>query len=1159
MAPARTIRNRGGPGSGIGAVLSRLVAALQHVAIGMAVVGPDGQVVAINRAFGRMLGLERDDPLPDDVLAIVGPAERADDAAAWSLLASGSAASYEREQRFAHKDGKIRWGSVTISALRDDAGGFSGALAHIQDITAQKAAEASIRENEARLTALVEQLPVALYRQEPGAAGAFHYVSPLFEQLSGLRQSDLPANFGELLARVHPDDRAAVRAADERAGRTGEPAHVQYRLQGGNGDWVWVDNGAVLMRDDDGRPVAWHGALLDITARVRLEAALRESEMRFRRAFEDAAIGMSLGSPDTICLDANAAYCRIVGRSREELIGLHFEVLTHPDDVETYRRQVARLHAGESDAFEIEQRYLRPDGSIVIGRLTVSAVRDETGDILYDFGQLQDITPYKAASAALREQQDRLRKLVEHLPAALYRQDAPADGSATYVNPSFAALLGLEPNELPLGFPAFFGRVHPDDREAVARAAAHAEHSGEPMDIEYRLQRGDGEWAWVHDRSVLERDPDGRPRSWTGILLDISERKRLEASLRESEAHLRAIVEHVPAAVYRLEPGADGRFTYASPRFSVLTGLSLERRDGHLEAFFTRVHPDDVAAVRTADVASGQTGDNFDVEYRLRSDDGSWIWVQDRSTLLRDEDGRPLAWHGIMLDVTERKRLEASVRESEERFRSIFEDAGIGMATIDSHGAIIDANQAMACFLGYPRDALRRLAIPDITHPDDLTAAVTAARRLATGESQIHAAEKRFVRADGQPVWGDVTLTAVRDADGAVLCLIAQVQDISARKDAETALRDSEARFRALVENDPDVILILSDALRVSFASPSTRDAFGAAPEELLGPIEPALRFIHPADLERALARFDELRGNHGAVASAEARIKHRDQGWRWFLITVANRVDDPGIDGYLFNLRDITDRKHAALALEAALETQLAAIAELERLNQSKSRFLSTISHEFRTPLTAIIGYSEFLTASAGDPTAVAEDAAVIHREASRLNRMVDDVLLLDRADAGRLPLQRQPLQLNDIVQDVVAAFRPLTEGHRIVLSLARDLALVDGDRDRLLQAMTNLVSNAVKYAPGGGRITIATRNDGDYVLLSVQDQGIGIAAADLPRIFDRFERIESGIAGRISGAGLGLPIVREITALHGGRVWAESEPGIGSTFSLALPAARG
>ena len=225
------------------------------------------------------------------------------------------------------------WGLLTVSALRDEHGGFAGALAQVQDITAQKAAEAAFREQEAQLETLVNQLPVALYSLQPGAGGAFHYVSPQFTRLTGLGRDDLPTSFDALLARVHPDDREAVRQADEHATRTGEPARIEYRIRGGNGDWVWVDNRSVLMRDTQGNQLAWHGVLLDISERKRLESSLRESQERFRRAFEDAAIGMSLGTPDDICLDANAAYCRIVGRPREALIGRSFAEVTHPDDV----------------------------------------------------------------------------------------------------------------------------------------------------------------------------------------------------------------------------------------------------------------------------------------------------------------------------------------------------------------------------------------------------------------------------------------------------------------------------------------------------------------------------------------------------------------------------------------------------------------------------------------------------------------------------------------------------------------------------------------------------------------------------------------------------------------------------------------------------------
>jgi signal transduction histidine kinase len=153
-------------------------------------------------------------------------------------------------------------------------------------------------------------------------------------------------------------------------------------------------------------------------------------------------------------------------------------------------------------------------------------------------------------------------------------------------------------------------------------------------------------------------------------------------------------------------------------------------------------------------------------------------------------------------------------------------------------------------------------------------------------------------------------------------------------------------------------------------------------------------------------------------------------------------------------------------------------------------------------------------------------------------------------------MSLKMRSVDVNALIRDVVATFRPLTDSHRFPLDLDPSLRTIDGDRDRLAQAITNLVSNAMKYSPAGGTVTITTRNNGDDVVISVRDEGIGVAREDLSRIFDRFERVETGIAGRIAGTGLGLSIVQEIASLHGGRLWADSELGLGSTFHFAIPA---
>ncbi len=1390
--------------------LVSLAAAFQHAMIAIAFGSPDGHLRDVNPAFVRLLGYERGELLGLHINDVTHPDDRAADEAQWERLAAGELDTYQREKRYRRKDGSDLWGLVTVSALRDESGQFLGSSAHIQDVTAQRAAEAALRENEARLESLVEQLPIVLYSQPWGGAHAIRYVNPRFEQLTGLGPNDLATNHHDHLNRVHPEDRARVRAIGEWADRTGEPAHVEYRLRGGNGGWIWVEHHSVLMRDEQGQPLSWHGSIIDISERKRLEATLRESEVRFRRAFEGAAIGMAIVSPEDICLDVNQAYCAIVGMPRDEVIGRSFDEVTHQDDRAEQGRRLAQLAAGTLDSFVVEKRYLRPDGTVVTSLVTISAVRDDAGQLLYGVGQIQDITAQKAAAIALRESEELLRSMVERAPAAVYRLETGENGRFTFGSSRFTAMTGLSVVDGVNTLADFFTRVHPDDIDMLREADAQAIQSGETFEIEYRLRSEDGSWVWVYDRSSPTRDEKGRIVAWFGILLDISERKRLQAELRANEERLRVLVEQLPVALYSMTPGSDTQYTYVSPRFSALTGMSEEEIALGSAALQARIHPDDKDPVRQAEAHATASESAFESDYRVRRPTGEWVWLQDRALLARDPAGQPLAWHGALIDttaqrlleqslcesearfrstfegasigmalstsdcvirmanpalerlfgygsgelvgidsdavthpediarhreqrarmisgeidgyelekryirkdgatvwvilsvtairddrgkiltviaqvqdITARKEAEAALRASEERFRSTFEGAGIGMTLADLHGRHFDANPAFCAFLGYTREQLLQLTYLDITHPDDRATSLDFTHRLFAGDIDIFSIEKRYLRADGgtawgaltlttvdgpdgtplyeiaqvqditarkeaeealraseerfrstfegagigmtltsldgrfidanpafctfigrshdelltltsldtthpedratskalidqlihqdidafstekrylrpdgRTVWGNLTVTATRAPDGQFSMMIAQIEDITSRKEAESALRESEARFRAVVQNDTDVIVLIDKDMNVTYVSPSATIVFGASAEQSLQSLDRYDERVHPEDIERAQAAFRAIAIRPGAVSSNEVRILHGDATWHWFEVKVVNLLEEPGIQGFLVNLRDITERKQAELATAAALKTQEAAIAELERLNRSKSRFLSTISHEFRTPLTAIIGYSEFMMGNDADPALIAEDAEVIHREANRLSRMVDDVLLIDHVDAGRLSLNAGAVDLNTIARDVAETFRPLTEKHPLRLDLDPELRVIKGHRDRLAQAVTNLLSNAVKYSPNGGPIKIITRNDDDRVILSIDDAGIGIGPDDLARIFERFERVETGNAGRIGGTGLGLSIVKEILTLHGGQVWVESDPGAGSVFSISLPA---
>ena len=250
-------------------------------------------------------------------------------------------------------------------------------------------------------------------------------------------------------------------------------------------------------------------------------------------------------------------------------------------------------------------------------------------------------------------------------------------------------------------------------------------------------------------------------------------------------------------------------------------------------------------------------------------------------------------------------------------------------------------------------------------------------------------------------------------------------------------------------------------------------------------------------------------------------------------------------------------DQAAAALANAEAFERQRVAMEELEKVNRAKSEFVSIVSHEFRTPLTGIQGFSEMMRDEELTPSEVKEYAGDINKDAQRLSRMITEMLDLDRMEAGRMSLHREPTDLNAIVRDAADRVRPNAPSHPITLTLARDLPEYSGDHDRLTQVVANLLSNAVKYSPTGGEIVVTTARSEDGIHLTVQDHGMGIPADKLDAIWERYSRIETDTTRGIQGTGLGLPIVRQIVTMHGGKVWAESEIGRGSLFHVLLPLA--
>jgi len=375
------------------------------------------------------------------------------------------------------------------------------------------------------------------------------------------------------------------------------------------------------------------------------------------------------------------------------------------------------------------------------------------------------------------------------------------------------------------------------------------------------------------------------------------------------------------------------------------------------------------------------------------------------------------------------------------------------------------------------------------------------------------------------------------------------------REAAEAAVKTSERRFRALIEQSNDMITVVDPQGMVTYRSPSSIEVLGVPPEEVVG--RPLSERIHPED-KAGLA--DALRGvaaGPGRRASGCARVRHVDGTWRDIGWTARNAFDVPGVGGIVINSRDITARKQ----IEAALERAKAAA---EAGSQAKSAFLANMSHELRTPLNAVIGFSEIIRGEVLGPVGTAryrEYAADINGAGRHLLEIVNDILDLSKLDAAKLQLREQSCIVADLVASTVNILRGEAGKKNLFLSIDVPVSLPDlwADPLRIRQILTNLLSNAIKFTPAGGRVSLSAgvEESGELALV-VHDTGIGMTPGQIETAVQPFGQANLTFSRGQQGTGLGLPLAKRLVELHGGRLEIVSTPDVGTRMTVHLPRQR-
>jgi PAS domain S-box-containing protein len=702
-----------------------------------------------------------------------------------------------------------------------------------------------------------------------------------------------------------------------------------------------------------------------------------------------------------------------------------------------------------------------------------------------------------------------------------------AEGLLVAVNPAFARMHGGTADDF-IGRP-FRSCLVPADAEKLPRLAEQLERE-EFTFFEATYQRVDGSTFPAATEGLLIRGEDGRVLYRIAWLTDLSLRSREERRRREAEHRFETAFSHAAAGMALA--GVDGRWLRVNPAFCELTGYEPEEL--YALTFADLTHPDDLEATLEADASllAGEVG-GYELEKRYVRKGGEPIWVSISVGLLRGEDGEPANYIVTAQDVSLRKRMEEDLAGTAPG-AAIDRDL---MCMISDDGRIVRLEGGWRDVLGWERAELVGRELSEYLHPDDREATARELSYLARIESGWATFRNRLRTPNGSWTW--LIWSAIAQPDGRVACAIREANE---RVAIEQVL---DLRGEMIANMGEGVCLVIADNQRIVFANPSLERMLGYSPGDLIG--RRAEDVMKPDDLtpEEEAEREEAARClQEQGHCTYEGRRVRRDGTTIWCRTTTTTFEHPRYGSVWVAVQQDVTEERRAR---EAA--------AELER---AKSEFLGSVSHELRTPLTSILGYTALLREDTQGEVDAADHIDVIERNAKRQLRLVEDLLSIARIQAGEFEVERRPLDLAEVVRQGVEAMQPAAREAGLRLEIeCEGQARVFGDADRLAQVLTNLLSNAIKFTPTGGRVAVRLDTTPEEAVLTVADTGPGIQPEDRARLFERLFRGADVKRLQVSGAGLGLAIVRSIIEAHDGTIEVRSDSG-GAVFEIALPLAE-
>ncbi|MFM9825112.1 PAS domain S-box protein [Flavobacterium sp.] len=896
---------------------------------------------------------------------------------------------------------------------------------------------------------------------------------------------------------------------------------------------------------------------------------IREKETQFQLFIDNSKEIYYELNTEGIISYVSKNWTAFLGHELHEVIGKNYSLFLHPEDlkiVTAYLNNTIEIGKIEN---EITYRILHKEGHYTWHTSSLK-LSEKNGEINY-IGNCRDITEHIEIQQKISQQKEFYEKILDQIPTDV----AVFDQDHRYLYLNQAAINDVELRAFIIGKDDFEYAKHTgrDDSSATKRRAKflQAMESKNLIQWEDSITSPYNGLTSYHTRKLNPVfHKDGTFEMMIGFGVNITESKKAEQEILKSKQLLNSIIDNVAVGIIIQNPQAEVIETNKSA--CEMLGITENQLIGmtSFDEYWKVFHidgsnflPEEHPALRAIKFLKPVKNVIMGV-YRPVSMDMVWLLVD--AVPVFDDLGTLLYVVCSFNDITALKKLEDELRQSEAKFKGAFEYSPAGMALVDEKGYYIEVNDKLCKILGYSNQEMKSLTFQEITYFEDLALDLEYKKSLDSGKTTNFNSEKRFIKKNNALVWTNISVSLVKKNKNEIYYIV-QIIDITERKKIENQnkllieennknraiqLNEAKNRYRFLAENSVDLICLHTLDTTFQYVSPSVVNILGYNPEDMEG--KSLLDFAHPEDLkdlEDSFTDFIDEKVNDTTIA----RFRNNEGKYIW-LETKANIIKEKDIKtGFQSSSRDITTRKEEEEIIEKTL------IKERE-LNELRSNLVSTVSHEFRTPMTTIRTSAELISIYLEGQTfekkpRLEKQLRTISEEIDRIVELMNSVLTISRDDAGKTNFNPVQFDLKQLCLEVIdTSYNNQKDGSKVQPFFKGTNFIVFADKNLMTYSIFNLLNNAFKYSVGSGDIKLILSLISSKVILEIIDFGIGIPEDDQQKLFNTFFRASN--TNGISGTGLGLYIVKTFTEKNSGSIQLESVLGKGTKVTLVFPSLK-